>query len=200
MGFTQATVGGKVTASMYNEHAGGVRSYRVGNAAARGALTGMATGDLCYQADTDYLWRYTGAAWRVWSLGKTAYTPTFGNTTLGNGTRSGWYSISEGRVSVEAVFTLGSTSAVTGDINVSLPAVRDTTIHPNGDAIPGNLHFVDSSASARLVGTFVAVTNNVACRIVSGTTLAVTSTTATTPFTWATSDQVIANFEYFTSE
>lgn len=200
MSYTRATVGGKVTASMYNELADGQRTFVFTDTADRAAETAMETGDTGYQVDTQVIWRYNGTAWRVWEQGKTAYTPTFVNTTLGNGTRSGWYSVSAGRVSVSASFTLGSTSAVTGDISVTVPYVRDTTIHPNGDAIPGNLHFVDSSPATRLVGTFVAITNNTACRIVSGTTLVTSSVTATTPFTWATGDQVIANFEYFASE
>lgn len=174
--------------------------YRWANAAARTAESGMRVGDIGFQVDTEVYYRYTGSSWRVWQQAQTTYTPTFGNTTLGNGTVAGYYSVAAGRVSLKAVFTLGTTSAVTGDISVTLPYTRDTTVHPNGDSIPGNLHFFDTSASARLVGTFVAITNNVACRIVSGTTLAITSTTSTTPFTWATGDQVIANFEYYTSQ
>jgi hypothetical protein len=63
MGFTTATVGGKVTAAMYNEHASGVRWYKAVDVAARDAIVGMAEGDYCLVTGTGVKYIYTGSAW-----------------------------------------------------------------------------------------------------------------------------------------
>lgn len=55
-----------------------------------------------------------GAGW-------TSYTPTFANTTLGNGTVTGAYKQIGKTVHFRATFTLGTTSAVSGNVTVSLP-------------------------------------------------------------------------------
>lgn len=152
---------------------------------------------------SDIEYRWNGSAWRVWNQGRQLYTPTINNLTLGNGTRTGAFGVASGRVWVSASVTLGSTSVVTGDMSLSVPWTRDTTVHPNGDAIEGKVHFVDSSSGTRLTGELVGVTAAVALRatLVTGSSnVSVIATAAGTPFTWATGDTIWCNFSYATSQ
>lgn len=76
MGFTTATVGGKVTAAMYNEHALGLRFYKAVDVAARDAIVGMAAGDYCLVTGTGVEYVYTGSAWVFAQAGNVRVLPT----------------------------------------------------------------------------------------------------------------------------
>ena len=205
MVYTLAQVGAPITASMYNEIAQGARSYAFANAAARAAETTMSDGDYGYQIDTSVLWRYNAAisAWRVWEQTRTSYTPTVSNLTLGNGSMSADYGVAAGRVWVSTRITLGSTSTIGGDLSMSVPYTRDAVVHPVGDAIEGTLHFVDASSGTRLVGEFVGVSGAVAMRatlVTASSNVSIIAASATIPFTWATNDNIWANFQYVSGQ
>lgn len=53
-----------------------IRSYKVANAAALTALTGMTEGDIADRADIDATYRYNGTSWRVTSAGTIPVVPT----------------------------------------------------------------------------------------------------------------------------
>lgn len=63
MVYTQAAVGGTITASMYQEHAVELRRYMWANSSARTLQTGMVTGEFGYQVDTGKDYRYDGTSW-----------------------------------------------------------------------------------------------------------------------------------------
>lgn len=53
-----------------------IRTYKVADATARGAVTGMTEGDLLDQADTNARYRYDGAAWKNTAPGLVPVIPT----------------------------------------------------------------------------------------------------------------------------
>ena len=175
--------------------------YRWANSAARAAQTGMRVGDLGFQVDTEVIYRYNGSNWRVWEAPIATYAATVSNFTVGNGSVVGRRSVAGGKVSIDILITLGSTSAVTGDMSVSVPFTRDTSIHPNGNAV-GRGVMRDASASLSVGCDGVCITNNIAMRAntVTGSNVSIVATTSTVPFTWATSDYISFYAEYWTSE
>lgn len=122
----------------------------------------------------------TGTAWA-----SSSYTPTFANTTLGNGTVTGRYRQIGKYVYFYASFVLGSTSDVGTAATVSLPVtsssnyvaakslIGQSELSNNGTAdYPGNLRW--ASTTTALITFFT----------VSGTYATETATSATTPWDW----------------
>lgn len=111
---------------------------------------------------------------------------TFTNFTLGNGTINTCRYEQIGRsVEYEVKVTLGSTSSVSGAIGVSLPktAARSNTARYLA-------YIVDSGTRAFYAAVDLSSTTvaSLSYPAVSGTTLAPTATSSTTPMTWTTSD------------
>ena len=131
----------------------------------------------------------------------TAFTPTFTNVTVGNGTSSARYSQVNNVVNYYGYFTLGTTSAVTGLVSITLP-VTARTIYASINGLPmGDLSMFDTSASTWYKGEVFSIGSATETRTriwtVSGTNLVTTSTPqATLPFTWATGDQFLWNIRY----
>jgi hypothetical protein len=122
----------------------------------------------------------------------TSFTPTWSNVTVGNGTLNyATYVRVQNLVFVQVQFTLGSTSAVTGNAFIAAPVTP-----ANGVQGPcGVATFGDVSASATYtgvtsmnIGFLQAIPVNVA-----GTYGVFAPTSATIPFTWTTGD--IIQFE-----
>lgn len=110
----------------------------------------------------------------------TSYTPTLGNVTEGNGTKTGAYMSAGALTAVRFRFTLGSTSAITGSPTISLPvnvtAARSAT---------GVLGMYDSSATTHKVGFII----NSGAGTLTTRDDASAALSSTNPFTWATSDE-----------
>ncbi len=135
----------------------------------------------------------TGADW-VWD----SYTPTFNNTTLGNGTVAGRFLQTGKTVIARATFTLGSTSAMGTAPTVSLPVTANTTGMTAGGSPMGISYHLDagaafyqgslyySTASVALVGTWNS----------AGTYVVNNGVTATAPFAWGNTDQMMALLMY----
>lgn len=157
-------------------------------AARDAAIASPVEGRTVYTSDTDTFWYYNGTAWVSVNKGSawTAYTPTLTNATVGNGTVAGSY-IQQGKlVSFRARFALGSTSTVTGNINLSLPFAAATGSLQLADCIledagvsvyPGVAELSGSVASVRATGA-------------SGTYATQVQVGPTVPFTWASGDAV----------
>jgi hypothetical protein len=119
----------------------------------------------------------------------TSFTPTWSGLTVGNGTLNyATYVLVQNLVFVQVQFTLGSTSAVTGNINITTPV---TSSEPT-QGIIGNSSFSDVSAGASLTGVVSMVTELLQALPVNaaGTYASTAVTSATVPFTWATGDVV----------
>lgn len=131
----------------------------------------------------------------------TAFTPTFANLTVGNGTSSARFSRVNNVVDYYGYFILGSTSSVTGAINLTLP-VTGNAIYGTINGIPmGDLEMFDTSAATWFKGELFSISSTTVTRTriwtTSGTNVINNSSpSATTPFTWATGDQLLWNITY----
>src|SRR4051794_8979925 len=109
------------------------------------------------------------------SGGWTAYTPTIGGVTLGNGTVVGFYRKVGKTLHLRVRFVAGSTTVVTGAMSVSLPTGLTSSALPNvglveifiGAAIYSGV--VDFGAAAS-VGNVYAPTSSANCSMVAADT------------------------------
>jgi hypothetical protein len=120
-----------------------------------------------------------------------SYTPSTSGITVGNGTLVGSYVKNGKFVSGYARFTMGSTSAITGQIIVALPSATEN----------GNLQFtviIGDSGSATYSGFGEIVGGNVYvyAMLSNSTYVSGAGTSATVPMTWTTNDFVQVTFTY----
>lgn len=132
----------------------------------------------------------TGGVW-------TTYTPTWTNLTVGNGTLKAAYEQIGKTVRFRIGLLFGSTTTVTGRIDVSLPVTAKSdwpSFHPFlGYALDNSAGLsiamfasIAASRTAVYADVWAANTNYVQGALSSGTV----------PFTWATSDQLSITGEY----
>ena len=128
----------------------------------------------------------------------TSYTPTLGGFTLGNGTWSAAYAKVGKVCTFRAVLTFGTTTAAaTAFPTITLPATAAAATN-----VPMLVTFVDSSTSAYYMGaarqssTTVVTIGIPGPAGVIGPSILHTTCTTTTPFTWATGDQIIVTGTY----
>jgi len=163
-------------------------SYQWANAAARTAQTGMVNGSLGYQEDTKTYWSYDGIIWKPLIAPATSYTASFTGLTVGNGViNNTWFRVGD-FVFVYGSITLGTTSAVTGPIVMSLPVIAAARY--------GATNATNNGGPCTLLWPAVLFVSGF-CQIVSTSTVelvaAVASTayvqqsqlSSTIPFTWA---------------
>jgi hypothetical protein len=131
----------------------------------------------------------------------TAYTPTWIGVTVGNGTSNFKYARVNKLVHYVGVFTLGTTSAITGSVNISLP-INASTLYSTLNFVPfGHCLFVDASTVLPYEATGIGITSINTARlrykqIPSGTAVVNSNISATVPFTWTTSDTITIDFTY----
>jgi hypothetical protein len=165
-----------------------------GTAARGSAIPSPVEGMLTYLEDSDEYQSYNGTNYVTVADGSgwTTFVPTWSNLTVGNGVYSyAKFKIIGKTVSVSVRFTFGSTSAITGDLQISLP----TEIQRFDVSTPANLYgiFADGpdiypcviSTSATIRGRFL-------IRAISsaGTYAVRVGTSSTIPFTWAADDRI----------
>jgi len=126
----------------------------------------------------------------------TAYTTTTSGITVGNGTLQARYAQIGKTVFVEIFFTLGSTSAVTGTPQFTLPATAKVSSYTfmNGTVSLGDYGaatYVGLAGNPTGSGIYIAAFNT------SGTTgVEAASISATVPFTWTTNDYIAVKMTY----
>ena len=123
----------------------------------------------------------------------TSWTPTWNNLTVGNGTTIAEYQRIGNLVFCYIQFTLGSTSAVTGDVYFSLPV--GTTKRPY---FTGNAYYVDTGTT-QFGGCTELFGANGYFRLsgTGGTYINPTvSLNTTVPHVWANTDIMQAYFYY----
>ena len=115
---------------------------------------------------------------------KTTYTPTFTGLTLGNGVLTAFHTRVNNIVNVFVQVALGTTSAVTGEVKISLPFARsdfrdfgigNVTLYQIGTSVNMGAVIGDSTDKSLVLARQATV---------SGTTVLVNPLSATTPFTW----------------
>lgn len=150
------------------------------------ALSGVLDeGMVAFLEDTDAITYYTGAAWRTIFLPETSWSPTWTNLTVGNGSVNAFYTRTGDIVHASVRLSWGTSTSITGTgVSITLPVACDTSVQYAGSAV-----LVDASSTAQGGGSRVAGT---VWSIVSGTG----AISATAPFTWTTSDEIIATVAY----
>ena len=122
-----------------------------------------------------------------------AYTPTWVNLTIGNGTVTAKRAIANKIVLVELTVVFGSTTTIALATTFTLPFNNTAP----GSVLPlGQLGMYDSSATSVYSGTVYAsaATTGVLYTNASPATLV----SATVPFTWAVGDQISITLQYQT--
>ena len=129
----------------------------------------------------------------------TAYTPTLGQITIGNGTIETSYCRVNNFVHYLGKITFGSTTSITGaNGNFTLPLTADVPA-TNVSYAMGKCFFYDVSSGSFYPGT-IAMANSTT--VYGGITTASGSYTqwggwsSTAPFTWATGDYMTLNITY----
>lgn len=135
----------------------------------------------------------TGSGW-----GWQAWTPTWGNLTVGNGTVAAKYIQTGKLVTAHLQFTMGSTSSISGAVTFTLP-VTATTAYSTLQNTIGGLH-LDDVGNAGYTGIFELIGSTTVCSIytynASGTYVTESPVTATVPWTIGTNDFFSGTFMY----
>lgn len=137
----------------------------------------------------------TGLAWTTVSSGGLTYaawTPTITGVTVGNGTTVARYAQSGKFVTGSFIFTLGSTSAITGNVNFTLPVTAKASFVDNTTAT-----FLRSGVGYN-VGTTISDTTKiyVGALVTSTAYGSFVDLSSTIPHTWTTTDFISVNFSY----
>lgn len=157
-------------------------------ASGAGAPGGSGTnGQWYYDTTGSRAYRSDGTGWIIMSEPDVAWVPVIGGITIGNGVKTGSYHRSDGWIDIAGVFTLGTTSAVTGDLSITLPINSGTAINPGW--FKGHMGGVTGESPGLMVQTSV---SSVLMRAMNaaGTYIAQTVVTNLIPFTWATGDRI----------
>jgi hypothetical protein len=189
----------KVDGTDYNtewKDSDGVRVFA--DAAARGsAIPSPVEGMTTYLEDLDRYDSYSGTDWLpVVSTGAwTAYTPTYLNFTLGNGTIDFAFTRIGKTIHVRGLITLGSTSVMGATPLISTPVSAATAA---GAPLIAVTKYTDTGtagysgvAQLNTANFFQLMVSNVA-----GTYPVLGSLSATVPYTWASTDVITINATY----
>lgn len=130
-----------------------------------------------------------------WGGGWAAYTPTTSGITVGNGTLQARYAQIGKTVFLEILFTLGSTSAVTGTPNFSIPVTAKVSSYTlNGTVSLGDYGaatYVGLAGNPTGSGVYIAAFNTAGSWGVEAGSIS-----ATVPFTWTTNDYIAVKMTY----
>lgn len=139
--------------------------------------------------------RLTALETAVPSTGWTAYTPSFSNITIGNGSTAFYYQKIGKVVHVRGLITYGSTTSFNGACDFSHPAMATTynILHPMG--------YVEFYGSGLRHGRIVRINDTYSrfvCDVVSGTTVSNGELSNTYPFTWTSGYWAMLSMSYET--
>lgn len=133
----------------------------------------------------------TGLAWANTSgFSFAAYTPTYTNITIGNGTVTARYGQSGKFVFVYYKLILGSTSSIASGARISLPV---TALNTNA---PGVAYILDAATAEYIASIKLDTTTNMAVLMTQNASNVASQITATFPMTWTTSDELRISLVY----
>jgi hypothetical protein len=149
-----------------------------------------------YATDTERVRLCDGTGWVIMSEPSQSFTPTWASgLTTTSGTNVGTYKRSDGWIDVQAQFTFGASSAVTGNVVFQYPiAAFATPTTPQFQAA-----FFDTSASTTFsaCATTPSTTQVSLCAVGAGATYAsIAFLTSTIPFAWGTGDTITVAARY----
>lgn len=130
--------------------------------------------------------------------GYTSYSPTWTNLSVGNGVVTAEYFQIGKTVFVRIALVFGNTTSVSGAIRFSLPVTAITYPGVATGTSWGKANMVETGVALYLghVTNVNTTTAEIRRYLVSGTNLIQAVTSATAPFTWGDTDQIIATFSY----
>ena len=127
----------------------------------------------------------------------TAYTPTLGGITIGNGTVSSFFTRVNKLVYGSVRIVLGSTSSITSTVTFTLPVTASAN---SGALLVGSGYFFDNSSGETYTGQTLRSTTTTITPFVSftlGTNFVVRSLiNATAPVVADVNDQIVYQFTY----
>jgi hypothetical protein len=136
--------------------------------------------------DVAYSFSENPYGWPDWFT----YAPTTGGITLGNGTVVAKYKVSGYSINTIILFTMGSTSAITGGVSFTAPVAEGNFAIPTcwlQDAGTNTFAGLAAVSSSYIVVYAINA---------SGSYASVSALSSTVPFTWATSDSITINILY----
>ena len=155
----------------------------------------LAEGQFAYMEDNNRVVVYDGTNWIPFDTAPVAFTPTWGNVTIGNGGSTGTYSVVGGLVFVKASLTRGSTTTISGAITMTLP-VNASSGMPGYAS--GHVRIIDVGTNV-FYGT-VAIASTTSAEFLlyrtDGVYATQTQVTGTEPMTWATGDYMNVTMWY----
>ena len=152
-------------------------------------LKGGTTGQILTKASSTDL----DFAWAAASGGGTysAYTPSWTNLTVGNGTVIARYTNVGKFVHGYVRFTLGSTSSIGSSPKFSLPSTPQT-----GGLMNYGYGMYEDTGTANVAAYVTNDANLLILRYTTSATGSIGSITSTAPFTWTTGDGIAIQFVY----
>jgi len=122
-------------------------------------------------------------------LAWTAYTPTFNNFTLGNGTISFAYSQIGKVVNVRGLITLGTTSVMGSNMDISTPVTGNASA---AGMVVGTSILGDTGTARFLASVTLDTTTRFVlfCMLASGSYVSRTGLASNTPFLWTSTDSI----------
>jgi hypothetical protein len=197
------TAGDVLTASDVQNYLQDQTVMVFGGTAARSAAIATPTeGMLAVTTDNDEIDYYNGSAWvSALPVGAwTAFTPTWTGLTVGNGVYRQSHYVLIGKTAHVAIdFELGTTSSVSGLITAILPAnlARKNIYNTGTSYVSFHDTGLQNNMGVAQISTLDA--KNWLIRPVDTTSTygTITSTSATIPFTWGSTDRIVfaATFE-----
>jgi hypothetical protein len=127
-----------------------------------------------------------------------SYAPNWTNLTVGNAVNTAYYTQTGKTVTVRGYLEFGTTTALTGSIEMSLPVNSQTRTSPSTPI--GNARLIDISATTSYHGTVLHTSSSTqvtfACFNSSATYLTTNTLSSSVPFTWTTGDFISYFFTY----
>jgi hypothetical protein len=123
----------------------------------------------------------------------TTFTPSWSSLTVGNGTNTGRYLKVGSLVSFNVIFTLGSTSSISGDVSLTLPFEAKDLF------VVGASVMLRQTGAANFPGGHLQTSTtsmNIRAANTAGAYASLTAMSSTIPFTWATGHQIIVAGTY----
>ena len=121
---------------------------------------------------------------------------TFSGLTVGNGTLVSYYTAVNNVIYMRGRLILGSTSAVTGPVDITIPITNAATTLQDWT---GQNRFFDQSTNAYYSGVPVSIgttTYRLTRLVVSGSEIVNGDLSSGSPFTWTTGDEMHWSFHY----
>ena len=195
LGFKEFTTGDVLTAADANGYlASQVVMVFASSAARASAITSPQEGMITYLKDTDSTEYYSGSAYVAigGASGGTfsAWTPSYTNITVGNGTVVARYTQTGKSVFAYWSFTLGSTSSYGNNARISLPV---TAASAN---FVGQGYGLDAGTVEVIGQTKLHSTTLMNLQVPLNGSYGATQASATFPWTWTTNDQIILCIQY----